>query len=101
MTTTRLGLMGFGRIGRNVFRLLHERDDLEIVGISDIAEPSALTYLLKYDSLYGRFPTDVDYADGVLTHGSKEVRFTDAREPSDTTWEEMGVEIVLDTTSRY
>lgn len=101
MTTTRLGLMGFGRIGRNVFRLLHDRDDLEIVGISDIAEPNALTYLLKYDSLYGRFPVEVDHADGVLTYGSKKVRFDDAREPSDTNWSEIGVDVVLDTTSKY
>lgn len=93
--------MGFGRIGRNVFRLLHDRDDLEIVGISDIAEPAALTYLLKYDSIYGRFPAEVSYEDGVLTHGSKQVVFTDAREPGNTKWSEMGVEIVLETTSRY
>ena len=101
MTATRLGLMGFGRIGRNVFRLLHDRDDLEIVAISDIADPSALTYLLKYDSLYGRFPDEVTYADGTLTHGSKEVRFTSEQEPSDTTWREQDVDIVLDTTNRY
>lgn len=101
MTTTRLGLMGFGRIGRNVFRLLHDRDDLEIVGISDIADPSALTYLLKYDSIYGQFPAEVSYEDGVLTHGDKEVRFDDAREPSDTDWADLDIDIVLDTTSRY
>ena len=101
MTTTPLGLMGFGRIGRNVFRLLHDRDDLDIVAISDIADPSALTYLLKYDSIYGRFPGDISYDGGVLTYDSREVVFTDAREPSDTTWGEAGVEIVLDTTSRY
>lgn len=101
MTTTRLGLMGFGRIGRNVFRLLHDRDDLEIVGISDIAEPSALTYLLKYDSIYGRFPAEVDYTDGVLKYGAKEVHFNNAQMPSDTTWGDLDVDIVLDTTSRY
>lgn len=101
MTTTRLGLMGFGRIGRNVFRLLHERDDLDIVAINDIADPNALTYLLKYDSIYGRFPTEVVYADGKLAYGDKEVWFGDAKEPSDTSWDELGVEIVLDTTSRY
>ena len=56
MMTTRIGLMGFGRIGRNVLRLLHNRADLDIVAISDIADPEALTYLLKYDSIYGRFP---------------------------------------------
>lgn len=93
--------MGFGRIGRNVFRLLHDRDDLEIAGISDIADADALTYLLKYDSLYGRFPAEVSHSDGVITHGSKKVRFTDACEPSDTTWGEMGVDVVLDTTNQY
>ncbi len=93
--------MGFGRIGRNVFRLLHDRDDLDVVAISDIADPSALTYLLKYDSIYGRFPIEVSYGDGVLDYGTKQVAFTDARLPADTSWASLGVEIVLDTTSRY
>ncbi|MBW3667009.1 MAG: glyceraldehyde-3-phosphate dehydrogenase [Actinobacteria bacterium] len=98
---TRIGLMGFGRIGRNVFRLLHQRDDLDIVAISDIADPAALTYLLKYDSLYGRFPGEVAYEDGVLSYDTKEVAFNDARTPADTSWATAGAEIVLDTTSRY
>jgi len=93
--------MGFGRIGRNVFRLLHDRDDLDVVAISDIADPSALTYLLKYDSIYGRFPVEVSYGDGVLDYGTKQVAFTDTRLPADTGWASLGVEIVLDTTSRY
>ncbi len=93
--------MGFGRIGRNVFRLLHDRDDLDVVAISDIADPSALTYLLKYDSIYGRFPVEVSYGDSVLDYGTKQVAFTDARLPADTSWASLGVEIVLDTTSRY
>jgi glyceraldehyde 3-phosphate dehydrogenase len=101
MTTTRIGLMGFGRIGRNVFRLLHDRDDLDIVAVSDIANPEALTYLLKYDSLYGRFPTEIRYNDGVLDYGSKKVVFSSHKSPSDTTWGEEGVDIVLETTSRY
>jgi glyceraldehyde 3-phosphate dehydrogenase len=98
---TRIGLMGFGRIGRNVFRLLHDRDDLDIVAISDIADPAALTYLLKYDSLYGRFPGEVSYEGGVLDYNGKEVVFDDARTPADTSWSQTGVEVVLDTTSRY
>lgn len=101
MSTTRLGLMGFGRIGRNVFRLLHDRDDLDVVAINDIADPSSLTYLLKYDSIYGRFPVDVEFVDGNLTYGSKSVAFGDVREPSDTSWGDHDVDIVLDTTSRY
>lgn len=101
MTASRIGLMGFGRIGRNVFRLLHDRDDLDVVAIDDIADPAALTYLLKYDSIYGRFPVPVEYADGHLHYGEKTVSFSAARTPADTSWGEFDVDIVLDTTSRY
>jgi glyceraldehyde 3-phosphate dehydrogenase len=101
MTTARIGLMGFGRIGRNVFRLLHDRDDMDIVAIADVADPEALTYLLKYDSIYGRFPTEVEYRDGILHYGSKAVTFGDSRTPADTNWADDDVDIVLDTTSRY
>ena len=101
MTTTRIGLMGFGRIGRNVVRLVHHRDDLEVVAISDIADPEALTYLLKYDSIYGRFPAPASYADGKLTIGSKQAAFLKAKEPGDANWGDLGVDVVLETTSRY
>jgi len=101
MTTTRIGLMGFGRIGRNVMRLLHDRADLDVVAISDIADPEALTYLLKYDSLYGRFPAPVTYADGTLSYGERKVAFLNAREPGDANWGDLGVDVVLETTSRY
>ena len=101
MITTRIGLMGFGRIGRNVMRLLHNRSDLEVVAISDIADPEALTYLLKYDSIYGRFPAPVSYGDGVLSYGDRNVAFLDAKEPGDADWGELGVDVVLETTSRY
>lgn len=101
MTTTRVGLMGFGRIGRNMFRLLHGRDDLEIAAIHDIAAPEALTYLLKYDSIYGRFPGKVEYADGVLHYDGRDVVFGSAKEPAEADWSAAGVDIVFDTTSRY
>lgn len=101
MTAARIGLMGFGRIGRNVFRLLHDRDDMDIVAIADIANPEALTYLLKYDSIYGRFPVEVEYAGGSLLHGSKTAAFENSRTPNDTRWRDFDVDIVLDTTSRY
>lgn len=101
MTNARIGLMGFGRIGRNVFRLLHSRDDLEIVAIADVAKPEALTYLLKYDSIYGRFPLDVEYRDGSLVYGDRAVAFQNSRTPAEAKWAEADVDIVLDTTSRY
>lgn len=101
MTTTRLGLMGFGRIGRNVFRLLHGRDDLQIAAIHDIADPEGLTYLLKYDSMYGRFPGKVEYADGVLHYDGRDVLFGSAKEPAEADWSAADVDLVFDTTSRY
>ena len=101
MTTARIGLMGFGRIGRNVFRLLHNRADLDIVAIADVAKPEALTYLLKYDSIYGRFPLEVEYRDGQLLYGDKTVAFQDSRTPAETKWADAEVDIVVDTTSRY
>ena len=67
---TRVGLMGFGRIGRNVFRILHDRSDIEVVAIVDIVEPAALEYLLRFDTVHGRFQSpvwvkgDVLYAKG-------------------------------------
>ena len=99
MTPTRIGLMGFGRIGRNVFRLLHERDDLQVVAINDVADPEALTYLLKYDSLYGRFPGKIAYANGTLDYDGRQVTFGSAEKPSDADWAD--VDVVFDTTSRY
>jgi glyceraldehyde 3-phosphate dehydrogenase len=57
MARARIGLMGFGRIGRNVFRMIHDHPDLEVAAIADISDPAGLTYLLKYDSIYGRFPS--------------------------------------------
>jgi glyceraldehyde 3-phosphate dehydrogenase len=101
MTTARIGLMGFGRIGRNVFRLLHNRNDLDVVAIADIAKPEALTYLLKYDSIYGRFPVEVEHRDGQLLYGDKTVAFQNSRTPAETKWADAEVDIVLDTTSRY
>jgi glyceraldehyde 3-phosphate dehydrogenase len=101
MSATRLGLMGFGRIGRNLFRLLHGRVDLEIAAIDDIADPAGLTYLLEYDSIYGRFPGEVEYRDGQIAYEGRTIPFRSARHPSETTWSEHDVELVIDTTARF
>jgi glyceraldehyde-3-phosphate dehydrogenase/erythrose-4-phosphate dehydrogenase len=62
----RIGIMGFGRIGRNVFRILYPRDDIEIVAIADVADPKALEYLLKFDTVHGRFQEPVWVTDGAM-----------------------------------
>lgn len=99
--TTRTGLMGFGRIGRNVFRLLVDHPDLEVAAIADIDDPAGLTYLLKYDSIYGRFPRPVSYDNGTLNVDDKSIAFLNARTPADTDWRSLGVDLVVDTTGKF
>jgi len=99
--TIRIGLMGFGRIGRNVFRMLDRRTDLEVVAIADIADPEGLTYLLRYDSIYGRYPRRVEFADGALFDAGRRIPFLSAMEPGDAPWKDLGVDIVVQATRRY
>lgn len=101
MNKIRIGLMGFGRIGRNVFRMLREHPSLEVAAIADIADPTGLTYLLKYDSIYGQYPGQAEFADGVLTVDGRAVAFEDAKTPADTKWSAHGVDLVVETTNRY
>ena len=79
----RIGLMGFGRIGRNLFRQLRGHPTLEISHIVDIADPEGLTYLLKYDSIYGRFPTPVTLEGNTLNIAGKSSEFRQEREPGE------------------
>ncbi|MGH8957615.1 MAG: type I glyceraldehyde-3-phosphate dehydrogenase [Acidimicrobiia bacterium] len=97
----RIGLFGFGRIGRNAFRLLVDHKDLEVAAIADIDDPAGLTYLLKYDSIYGRFPKPVSYDNGTLQVEEKSIAFLTAKSPSDVDWKNLGVELVVDATSNY
>lgn len=92
---TRIGLMGFGRIGRNLFRQLADRDDMEVVAVVDRADPEALTYLLKYDSIYGRFAHDVEYTDGALRFDGRAIPFIAVETPSELDWTEYDVDIVV------
>lgn len=101
MTTARIGLMGFGRIGRNVFRMVADHPDLEIAAIADVAEPNGLTYLLKYDSIYGRFRHPVDLQGSSLFLDGRKIPFLDARQPGDADWEALDVDIVVQATGGY
>jgi glyceraldehyde 3-phosphate dehydrogenase len=101
MSTVSIGLMGFGRIGRNVFRLAHGHPHLEVAAIADVADPAGLTYLLKYDSIYGRFPAPVELADGSLFLDGRRIPFTNAKEPGEIDWAGYGVDIVVQATGSY
>jgi glyceraldehyde 3-phosphate dehydrogenase len=99
--TTRIGLMGFGRIGRNVFRQSWGRDDLEVAAIVDIADPAALAYLLEYDTIFGRFPAPIDFADGHLSVGDRKIPMLSDPNPGDIDWASHGVDIVVQATRKH
>ena len=79
----RVGLMGFGRIGRNVFRLLDAAGEIDVAAIADTADPAALEYLLKYDSIYGRFPKPVELEGPNLVVDGTRIPFVDGVEPGE------------------
>jgi glyceraldehyde 3-phosphate dehydrogenase len=101
MARARIGLMGFGRIGRNVFRMIHDHPDLEVAAIADISDPAGLTYLLKYDSIYGRFPVPVEIEGDALYLDGRRIPFLTAREPGEANWDELGVDVVVQATGSY
>ena len=101
MTKTRIGLMGFGRIGKNVFRMLADHPNLEVVAIADIDKPEGLTYLLKYDSIYGRFPGELELDGTDLLFAGRRIPFLDAIEPGDADWSAHGVDIIVQATGKY
>jgi glyceraldehyde 3-phosphate dehydrogenase (phosphorylating) len=98
---TSVGIFGFGRIGRNLFRILHARNDIRIGAVSDLAEPEGLAYLLKFDTLLGRFPQEVSVEEGTLVVGGRRIPLLSGKgQPAVPRWGELGVDTVLEATSR-
>ncbi len=98
----RVGINGFGRIGRNVFRAAHESDaDVEIVAVNDITDAETLGHLLKYDSVYGPFPGTVEVRDGALAIDGREVRVLAEKDPSALPWGDVGAEVVIESTGFF
>ena len=95
-----VALFGFGRIGRNLFRILHPRVDITVAAIADPADPEALAYLLRFDTLLGRFPEEVAVRDGVLEAGGRRVPLLTGDAANRMPWRELGVHTVLEATSR-
>ena len=89
--TIKIGINGFGRIGRMAFRAVaQEFTDMEIVGINDLLDADYLAYMLKYDSVHGRFDGDVSVENGNLIVNGKTIRLTAERNPADLKWDEIG-----------
>jgi len=99
--TIKVGINGFGRIGRFVFRASVERDDIEVVGINDLIDVDYMAYMLKYDSTHGRFKGTVEVKDGNLIVNGKTVRVTAERNPADLKWDEIGVDVVAEATGIF
>jgi glyceraldehyde 3-phosphate dehydrogenase len=100
--TIKLGINGFGRIGRNVLRAAVQNfHDIEIVGINDLLEPDYLKYMLQYDSVHGRFKGDVSVDGNTLIVNGKKIRLTQERDPAALKWNEIGADIVLEATGLF
>ena len=97
----KLGINGFGRIGRIVFRETFNRENVEVVAINDLLDVEHLAYLLKYDSVHGRFAGKVEVKDGKLFVNDKHIRVTAERDPSTLKWDEVGVDVVAECTGIF
>ena len=97
----RVAINGFGRIGRSVFRILNTRDDVDVVAINDIFDKEALVYLLKYDTVMGRFPDNVNLDGDILMTSQQKVKLIGERVPADLPWDNMGVDVVIESTGIF
>lgn len=101
MSNIKIGINGFGRIGRLVFRAAMKQSNVEIVGINDLIDVDYMAYMLKYDSVHGRFDGEVSVADGQLVVNGKTIRITAERNPADLKWNEVGAEYIVDATGLF
>ncbi len=97
----KIGINGFGRIGRLAFRAAVKRSDIEVVGINDLVEPDYLAYMLKYDSTHGQFDGTVEVKDGHLVVNGKTIRITAEKDPANLKWDEVGAEVIIESTGFF
>ncbi|KFG76117.1 type I glyceraldehyde-3-phosphate dehydrogenase [Streptomyces mutabilis] len=100
--TIRVGINGFGRIGRNYFRaLLEQGADIEIVAVNDLGDTATTAHLLKYDTILGRLPYEVSHTEDTITVGDRTIKVLAERNPADIPWGELGVDIVIESTGIF
>lgn len=97
----KIGINGFGRIGRLAFRAAMQRKDIEVVGINDLVEPDYMAYMLKYDSTHGIFDGTVEVKDGNLIVNGKTIRVTAEKDPANLKWNEIGAEYIIESTGLF
>ena len=101
MTKIKVGINGFGRIGRLVFRAAMQRDDIQIVGINDLIDVDYMSYMLRYDTVHGQFKGDVSIKDGKLVVNGQTIRVTAEKNPADLKWSDIGAEYVVESTGLF
>ncbi len=101
MSKIKIGINGFGRIGRLVFRAAMTKDDVEIVGINDLITVDYMAYMLRYDSIHGQFKGSIDVKDGNLVVNGKSIRVTSEKDPANLKWNEVGAEYVVESTGLF
>jgi hypothetical protein len=97
----KVGINGFGRIGRNFFRAAYKDPSLQIVAVNDITDAKTLAHLLKYDSVHGRFEASVEVKENAIVVNGKEVQVLACKDAADLPWGKLGVEVVIESTGRY
>jgi len=98
---TKIGINGFGRIGRLAFRAAIQRKDIEVVGINDLVDTAYMAYMLKYDSTHGKFDGTVEVRDNQLIVNGKTIRVTAEKDPANLKWNEVGAEIIIESTGLF
>lgn len=101
MSRAKIAINGFGRIGRNAFKIAFERSDLEVVAINDLTDTKTLAYLLKHDSNYGLYQHDVGFDDDGIIVGDTHIKVLNEKDPSVLPWANLGVEVVVESTGRF
>jgi glyceraldehyde 3-phosphate dehydrogenase len=99
--TIKVGINGFGRIGRLAFRVMSKRDDIEVVGINDLIDVDYMAYMVKYDSSHGRFDGDISVVDGKLNLNGKRIRVTSERNPTELKWHEVEADYIIESTGLF
>lgn len=100
-TPTRIAINGFGRIGRNLFRLLNAHSEIEVVAINDLSDARTLSHLLKYDSIHGVFSEEVNYDENHIIINNTSIAFSAYANPKDCPWKDLNIDIVVDATGKF
>ncbi|SRR5574344_1715267 len=97
----KIGINGFGRIGREAFRIMSTKKDIEVLGINDLTDAKTLAHLLKYDSVHGIFAGEVDYGEDYIVVNGKKIKIYAEKDPAQLPWGKIGVDVVLESTGRF